>query len=81
MITVYVLKSLKNNKRYVGIPEKGIEERLRQHRSGSSVWTKQNGPFKLIYHETYLDKRSALRREQFLKSGQGRRFLDLNVAL
>ena len=81
MFTVYVLRSLKNNKRYVGITEKGVKERLRQHDSGSSSWTRQNGPFKIIYSEECADKAAALKREKFFKSGQGRRFLDQKIVL
>jgi putative endonuclease len=76
MFSVYVLRSLKNKKRYVGFTKKEPELRLREHNLGSSRWTKSNGPFKLIYRELYNDKTIALKRERFLKSGQGRKFLD-----
>ena len=76
MFQVYVLKSVKNNKRYVGITGVSVEERLRQHRSGSSKWTKENGPFKVVLTETFPDKLSASKRERFLKSGHGRGYLN-----
>ena len=76
MFHVYVLVSLKNGKRYVGFTGETLEERLRQHKSGSSVWTKQNAPFNLIYSESFPDKLSAQRRERFFKTGQGRAFLN-----
>ena len=75
MYEVYVLRSLKNGKRYVGFTAHGIEARLRQHKSGSSQWTKQNGPFELVHTEIFPDRLSAHRREKFLKSGHGREFL------
>ena len=75
MYTVYVLKSQKNGKKYVGSTGEDIKERLTQHRSGSTQWTRQNGPFELIYREVVSDKVVALRREKFLKTDQGRRFI------
>jgi putative endonuclease len=76
MYTVYVLKSLRNDKRYVGYTSKTVEVRLKEHNSGSNKFTSQNGPFTLIYTEDYETKTDAIRREKFLKSGKGRKFLD-----
>ena len=79
MFTVYVLRSLKNKKRYVGCTSKESLERLHEHNTGSNKWTRENGPFTMIYAENYADKRSAMQREKFLKSGQGRKWLDENI--
>ena len=76
MFFAYVLKSLKNGKRYVGYTSKEPETRLMEHNKGCNSWTKQNGPFELIYQEAYLTKTEAITREKFLKSGQGRKWLD-----
>lgn len=76
MASVYVLKSLKNGKRYIGSTRKDANVRLKEHNSGSNKWTKQNAPFKLIYKEIFLTYTEARKREIFLKSGQGRKFLD-----
>jgi putative endonuclease len=75
MYSVYVLRSFKNGKHYVGFTSKEPEERLRQHHSGTSQWSRQNGPLELIYKEAFEDKKSAQRREKFLKSGHGRSYL------
>lgn len=77
--TVYVLRSLINQKRYVGYTSKSVDERLHEHLSGTNQWTRQNGPFVLIHTESFIDKPSAIRREHFLKSGQGRCWLDENI--
>lgn len=79
MFYVYVLKSLKNNKRYVGFTSKDVKIRLQEHNSGSNQWTRQNKPFKLIHFEHFEIKTKALKREKFLKSGQGRKWLDENI--
>ena len=76
MFIVYVLESQKNGKRYVGMTSKSISERLDWHRWGLTSWTKQNGPFNLLHTEELQTKSDALRREQYLKTGQGRRTLD-----
>ena len=56
MFTVYILKSLKNNKRYIGYTSKSENQRLKEHNLNSNKWTSQNGPFELIYTERYNTK-------------------------
>jgi len=77
--TIYVLRSLKNKKRYTGYTSKIAEERLHQHLTGSNKWTRANGPFKIIHTEFFHSKTEAIKREKFLKSGQGRKWLDNNI--
>ncbi|MEK7567403.1 MAG: GIY-YIG nuclease family protein [Patescibacteria group bacterium] len=76
MYAVYVLRSLKNDKRYIGYSGKTPEERLKEHNSGSNKFTRLNKPFVLIYSESFEEKRNAIKRERYLKSGKGREFLD-----
>ena len=47
---------------------------------GLRRWTRQNRPFVLVYHEVFEDTQSARKRELFLKSGTGRRWLDETIA-
>jgi len=77
MFTTYVLKSLRNGKRYTGYTSKTAEERLREHNNNSNKYTSQNCPFKLIYTELFETKTEAMKRERFLKSGKGREFLNI----
>jgi len=79
MFTVYILRSFKNNKRYIGQTSKDALKRLSEHNKGYNRWTKQNGPFKLVYCEEYETRTDARKRENFLKSGQGRKWLDENI--
>ena len=76
MHSVYVLRSLRNGKRYVGFTYKDPALRTSEHNKGSNAWSKQNRPFELIYTEEYAEKRAARQRELFLKSTAGRRWLD-----
>ena len=73
---IYVLKSIKNQKRYVGSTKFLPEERCHQHNTGSNKWTETNGPFVLVYQESYSTNTEARKRENFLKSDAGRKFLD-----
>ena len=76
MAFVYVLKSKQNGKRYIGCTSKDARVRLEEHNSGNTRWTRKNRPFDLIYHEKIDNLTEAIKREKFLKSGQGRKFLD-----
>jgi len=65
---VYVIRS-KNNKIYIGYT-KNLRQRLKEHNSGGSKWTK-NQMWELIYYEAYKCREDARRREKSLKkSGQ-----------
>ena len=52
-----------------------IEQRFREHELGKVESTKNYRPLKLIGYEMYELKSDALRREQFLKTTEGRRLL------
>lgn len=75
MYFIYVLQSKKNGKKYVGFTGKTVEERLKEHNNGTNQFTRQNGPFELLFAESHADKTFAMKRERFLKSGHGRSYL------
>jgi putative endonuclease len=79
MFYVYVLWSNKLQKRYVGFTS-DLTKRLSEHNSGKSPFTKSGLPWKLIYSEKYSTETEARSREKFLKSGVGRKFLDLKLS-
>ena len=74
---VYIIRSQVNNKTYTGSTSVGVEKRLHQHNIGSNKWTKSNGPFELVYYETYVCKQDAILREKFYKSGIGKQIKKL----
>ena len=74
---VYVLKSLVDAIRYIGSGE-SAQERLRRHNKGDYQFTKGHRPWKIIYIEKFKTRSEAVIREKFLKSGQGRKWLDDN---
>ncbi len=75
MYQVYVLKSLKNGKRYVGFTLKEPLCRLREHNEGKNSFTRRNRPFELIYSENFDTELGARKREKFFKTGYGRNAL------
>jgi len=79
MYFVYILKSHKNNKSYVGMTGKLPQIRLVEHNIHSNKWTTQNGPFKLVYYESYYCKTDALHREHFFKSGVGKKLKQIII--
>jgi len=79
MAWVYVLRSQRNSKRYIGYTLKEPLLRLQKHNSGTNKWTRENKPFIIIHKERYDNKTEAIRREKFLKTGQGRKWLDENI--
>ncbi|HLF17284.1 MAG TPA: GIY-YIG nuclease family protein [Candidatus Omnitrophota bacterium] len=76
MFYVYILKSLKNGKKYVGYTSKLPLNRLREHNDGSNKYTKGHRPYELIYEEQFDSETKAKRREKFLKTGNGRSVLN-----
>jgi len=70
----YVLQSESDRGLYIGYSA-NLRRRLSEHQSGGSFATSYRGPWRLIYYEAYLDERDARGREEFLKSGAGRAFL------
>ncbi|MBI3572710.1 MAG: GIY-YIG nuclease family protein [Candidatus Kerfeldbacteria bacterium] len=70
----YVLKSLKSQYRYVGFTD-NLMERLLQHNQGLTFSTRPYRPFELVYFEGRKSKIDARRREKYLKTTGGRRFL------
>ena len=70
----YVLQSEKDNGFYIGFT-KNLKLRFEQHNKGFVESTKDRTPMKLIYYEACLDQSDATRREKYLKTYNGRRFL------
>ena len=70
----YILKCEKTNTLYTGATD-NLERRLEQHNNGEVYYTKSRLPVTLVYFEACLNKFDAFRREKYLKTGMGKRFL------
>lgn len=75
MICVYLLKSLKDNKKYIGSTN-NLERRLKEHINGNVRSTKNRIPFILIYKEEYQIESQARLREKFFKTHKGFNLLE-----
>lgn len=73
-MNVYAIKSTSRNYIYVGLTN-NLEERIKRHNLGENKTTLCYAPFELIYVENCLDRKSARRREKYLKSGIGKEYL------
>ena len=74
MVTVYVLKGTRG-KRYIGITN-SLYRRLGEHRIKATKGGRLLGDFVVLFTEQFPDYKTARERERFLKSGQGRKWLD-----
>ena len=66
----YILKSLKNNKLYLGYTS-DIKTRLRSHNFGENLATKPNIPYELIYYSAFKSKKDAVDCEKYFKTTAG----------
>lgn len=78
MYYVYVLFSKKDNRLYIGYTN-NLKKRINEHKSGRSLATKFRQPIRLIYYEAYLRWSDAKRREKYLKGGNGRAALKIQL--
>jgi putative endonuclease len=74
MYIVHILRSLKDNKRYIG-STRDLKRRLFEHNNGLVISTRNRKLFELIHTEEFSSKQQASEREKFFKSGKGREYL------
>lgn len=66
MFYVYVIKSKKDSKLYIGVT-KDLKRRFCEHNQGLNKSTKYRVPFILVYYESYASEKDARIRERKLK--------------
>lgn len=71
---IYILFSLKDRGWYIGYTT-DLKKRLALHSSGKVTATKNRLPVLLIHYEYFINRIDAKAREEFLKSGYGRKQL------
>jgi putative endonuclease len=73
-MTVYILQSLANPKRfYVGLTA-DLRTRLAAHNAGNSKYTAKWRPWKVVVSMWFAEESRARAFEAYLKSGSGRSF-------
>ena len=70
----YILYSLHDKGFYIGSTT-DLKLRLIKHIKGEVTATKFRRPLKLIHYEYFINKKDAMSREEYLKSGYGRKNL------
>lgn len=78
MYYVYLLESKRTRRFYVG-STRDLKRRLERHNLGQSASTRPYRPWKLIYFEACTDEHDARRRERYLKTSEGMRFMKLRL--
>ena len=71
---VYVLRSERDPRRYYSGLTSNVRRRLETHNSGGSQHTASFRPWQLVAAIEFANHTSAIRFEQYLKSGSGRAF-------
>ena len=79
MTYAYVLLSDQDGRFYSGSTG-DLRARLQKHNSGAERSTASRRPLRLIYYEGCLSIDDARRRERYLKSGRGGRYLKQRLA-
>jgi len=79
MYYVYILHSDKDGKLYTGFTSDDLRKRMRKHNNGFVRATAHRRPLRLIYYEGYLYEADAKQREKFLKGGQGKEVLKVQL--
>lgn len=69
MFYVYVLKSGKDGRHYIGFST-DLKKRYHEHCNGNVRATFYRRPLELIYYETYSSRKIAQKRERQLKGGE-----------
>ena len=71
---VYVLLSKKDGNFYTGYTN-NLKKRFKEHNLGHVASTKNRRPLNLIYFEACLNQQDATKREKYLKTTYGKRYL------
>ena len=71
---IYILKSLKNGRFYIGSTN-DIERRLNEHNSGKSTYTSFSRPFKLIFSQEFDNLTIARKVEYKLKQFKSKKVI------
>ena len=74
VITVYALKSLKDQYFYIGMTD-SLKRRFYQHQSGYVKSTKSRRPLQLVHTKEFPSRILARVYEKYLKSSAGKRYL------
>ena len=72
---VYILRSRKNGKYYVG-QTSNLASRLKEHNAGQVASTRPHCPWELVHHEEFDSRQLAIQRERRIKARKKRAYID-----
>ena len=75
MYNVYILRSKKDGRYYVGHTD-DLERRMMEHENGKSPYTRNRGPWILVKVEEYETRSEAMKREREIKRRKSRGYID-----
>lgn len=75
---VYILRSLKDNKFYIG-QTNNISDRIKRHNNGQVNATRNRRPLEVIHVEKFSNRAEAMRREKYLKSLKSPKYIRENI--
>ena len=78
MYYIYVLQSKKDNKFYTGFT-RDLNRRVEEHNAEISNATIERTPLKLVYYEFCLNQKDAMKREKYLKTTWGKRYINNRI--
>ena len=78
MYYAYILRSCKDGRFYTGYTA-DLKKRVAEHQSGISKSTSFRLPVELVYYEACLNLKDAMRREKYLKTTWGKRYIQNRI--
>ena len=78
MIEVYVIRSVTDGTLYTGMAFSAVK-RLIEHNHGKNKFTKGHLPWEIIYSEQASSWEDGRKREKYLKSSAGKKWLKNNI--
>jgi putative endonuclease len=76
---VYVLRSLKDGMLYTGYTN-DLRRRVEEHHAGVVRSTQDRQPLELVYYEACRSQADATKREKYLKTAWGKRYIKGRIA-
>ena len=77
--TVYVLRSIKDGKYYIG-HTRDLSDRVRRHNENRVSVTKKRGPWHVVLEELFDTRSEAMMREIAIKRQKNRSYIDSIIA-
>jgi putative endonuclease len=71
MYYVYILRSLKDSKLYIGYTT-DLPKRFLAHKNGEVSSTRYRRPLEVIFYEAFKQRADAKRREKYFKTSKGK---------